>query len=74
MDAFFPLNKNVKRKNISSLIIAVLLYIVLAVVVGVLQKLLGAIPVVNSVMDIIGWLVWAYCVIGIILAIIKFVK
>ncbi|MFA5342074.1 MAG: hypothetical protein WC332_09875 [Clostridia bacterium] len=74
MDAFFPLNKNVKRKNISSLIIAILLYIVLSVVVGVLQKLLGAIPVVNWVMGIIGYLVWAYSVIGVILAVIKFLK
>jgi predicted membrane protein len=61
MDAFFPLNKNVKKKNISSLIIAILLYVVLSIVVGLLQKLLGAIPVVNWVMGIVGYLVWYMC-------------
>ncbi|HQM97171.1 MAG: hypothetical protein WC554_08860 [Clostridia bacterium] len=74
MDAFFPLNKNVKKKNISSLIIAILLYVVLSIVVGLLQKLLGAIPVVNWVMGIVGYLVWLYSVVGVILAIVKFIK
>ncbi len=74
MDAFFPLNKNVKKKNISSLIIAILLYVVLSIVVGLLQKLLGAIPVVNWVMGIVGYLVWLYSVVGVILAIVKYIK
>ena len=74
MDAFYPLNKNVKKKNISSLIIAILLYVVLSIVVGLLQKLLGAIPVVNWVMGIVGYLVWLYSVVGVILAIVKFIK
>ena len=74
MDAFFPLNKNVKKKNISSLIIAILLYVVLSIVVGLLQKLLGATPVVNWVMGIVGYLVWLYSVVGVILAIVKFIK
>ncbi|HPB16932.1 MAG TPA: hypothetical protein PK870_04710, partial [Clostridia bacterium] len=61
-------------KNISSLIIAILLYVVLSIVVGLLQKLLGAIPVVNWVMGIVGYLVWLYSVVGVILAIVKFIK
>ncbi|MDD2261368.1 MAG: hypothetical protein PHY13_01690 [Clostridia bacterium] len=74
MDQFFPLNKNVKKKNISSLIIAILLYVVVSIVMGVLQKLLGPIPVLGWVMGLLGWLVWVYSVIGVILAIVKFLK
>ena len=74
MDQFFPLNKNVKKKNISSLIIAILLYVVVSIVMGVLQKLLVPIPVLGWVMGLLGWLVWVYSVIGVILAIVKFLK
>ena len=74
MDQFFPLNKNVKKKNISSLIIAILLYVVVSIVMGVLQKPLRPIPVLGWVMGLLGWLVWVYSVIGVILAIVKFLK
>ena len=74
MDALFPINKNVKRRNIISLVITILLYIALGVVMTVLQKLLGAIPIVNNVMSILGVIVWGYCLIGVIFAFIKFLK
>ncbi|HNZ41445.1 MAG TPA: hypothetical protein PKJ65_06120 [Clostridia bacterium] len=74
MDALFPLNKNVKKKKLSTLVIAILLYVVLSVIVGLIQWLLRGIPVVNTVMNIVGYLVWLYSVVGVILAIFKFVK
>ncbi len=74
MDALFPLNKNVKKKKLGTLVIAILLYVVLGVVVGLIQWLLRGIPFVNTVMSIVRYLVWLYSVVGVILAIIKFFK
>lgn len=79
---FFPINKRVQKGNVSSLVITIIIYIVLPVVLGIVTGLinliLGGIPVIG---DLITWLLGAissliglYCLIGIILAVVDYVK
>ena len=61
--------------SIGSLLIGILLYIVVAIVAGLLiwlaGMIIGWIPVVGA---IIGWVLRIYCAVGIILAILVFLK
>ena len=61
-------------KDVKSLIIAVLIYAVVATVGGWILNLLGAIPVIGFIADVIGWVLGIYCAAGIILAILAFLK
>ena len=71
MDAFFPINRNVKYNGWTSLIQAILLYVVLCVVVGLIAWLVKGIPVLGAVMSVVDWVVRVYSAIGVILAIVK---
>ncbi len=79
---FFPVNKRVKKGNIGSLVITIIIYIVLPVVLGLVTGLidliLGGIPVIGAlitwVLGVISSLIGLYCLIGIILAVVDFVK
>lgn len=71
---YFPLNAKVQKDNITSLVIAIVLYVVIAAVLGILLSFIGIIPVVGIITGIISTLVWIYEVVGIILAIVTFIK
>ncbi|MFA7672835.1 MAG: hypothetical protein WCY62_03165 [Clostridia bacterium] len=71
MDAFFPINKNVKYRGWTSLIQAILVYVVLCVVTGLIAWLVKGIPVLGSVMSVVDWIARVYSAIGVILAIVK---
>lgn len=69
---YFP--QAFKANDVKSLIIALLIYAVLAVVGGFIIGLLGIIPIIGFIAGILGWLLEIYCTIGIILAILVFLK
>lgn len=71
---FFPINNTVKSGNIVSLVIAIVVYVVVAAILGVLLGFVGGIPVVGMIVRIVGTLIWIYEVVGIILAILTFIK
>ena len=56
------------------LLISIVCYVVASVIFGILLAVLSKIPIVNLLVGIAGTIVWAYCVIGIILAILIFLK
>ncbi|MBR2037367.1 MAG: hypothetical protein IKA09_06505 [Lachnospiraceae bacterium] len=69
---YFPQAFN--ANDVKSLIIALLIYAVLAVVGGFIIGLLGIIPIIGFIAGILGWLLEIYCTIGVILAILVFLK
>lgn len=69
---YFP--QAFKANDVKSLIIALLIYAVLAVVGGFVIGLLGIIPIIGFIAGVLGWLLEIYCTIGIILAILVFLK
>ncbi len=69
---YFP--QAFKANDVKSLIIALLIYAVLAVVGGFIIGLLGIIPIIGFIAGVLGWLLEIYCTIGIILAILVFLK
>ena len=60
--------------DVKSAIVTVLIYAVAAFLGGIVFGLLGAIPVIGFVANILGWLFELYCTVGIILAILVFFK
>ena len=60
--------------DVKSLIINLLIYAVIAFVTGIVLGILGIIPIIGFVVGIIGWLVEIYCTVGVILAILVFLK
>ncbi len=79
---FFPINNRVKKGNVGSLVVTIIIYIVLPVVLGIVTGLidliLGGIPVIGAlvtwVLGVVSSLIGLYCLIGIILAVVDYVK
>ena len=69
---FFP--QAFKAHDVKSLVIALLIYAVVACVLGWVLGLLSFIPIVGFITNVIGWLVKLYCVAGIILALLVFLN
>ena len=67
---FFPIS--VKGTDVKSLIVAIIIYLVVGFVGGLIIGLLGAIPLVGWLFSIIGWLLDIYCLVGIVLAVLYF--
>ncbi|MBE5937514.1 MAG: hypothetical protein E7265_05745 [Lachnospiraceae bacterium] len=76
MKALLPLFpfSNIKRGSIVGLIVAIVIYVVIAAVLGVVLSLVAGMPIINWVAGIISTLIWIYEVVGIVLAILKFIK
>ncbi len=70
----FPLTNRVKKGDVKSLVITIVIYVVAAFVFGLILGILGRIPFVGIITGIIGLLAEVYMVFGIVLAIITFVK
>ena len=71
---FFPVSNNVKKGDVISLVIAIVVYVVVASILGVALAFLAGIPVVGLLVGIVSTLIWIYEVAGIVLAILKFLK
>ena len=71
---YFPLSAKVDKNNVVSLVVAIVIYVVVAAVLGAVLGFVGKIPIVGIVTSIISTLVWIYEVVGIVLAILVFIK
>lgn len=71
---FFPINNKVEKGNVVSLVITIIIYFVVAVIAGIIIGVLSHIPIVGILTTIISALVELYCLIGLILAIVKFLQ
>ena len=63
-----------QANDVKGLIIAILIYAVVNFVGGFVLGLLDAIPLVGFVFGIIGWVLSIYCAVGIVVAILVFLK
>ncbi len=66
--------RSFKVDSLASLIVTILVYILIGVVVGFIIKLLSAVPILSVVCWILGIIVELYVTIGVILAILVFLK
>ena len=71
---FFPLSANGARGNAKSLIVTLIIYLVACAILRVLTMILGWIPLVGWLLELIFSLLGIYCVAGIVLAIYRFVQ
>lgn len=77
---FFPFAFKVAPKDVTALVVSIIIHLVAGVVVtvvmGLLNTILGGIPVVGLIIGIVGWVVGSvidlYCLAGIVLAILLF--
>lgn len=63
-----------KANDVKSLIIGLVVYALIAFVAGLVLGFLGIIPIIGFVFGVIGWLVEIYCIAGVILTILAFLK
>lgn len=70
--SYFPLSANVLSGNVRSLIVTLIIYLVAAAIMGILQAVLGWIPLVGWLLKLIFSLAGLYCVAGMVLAVLKF--
>lgn len=71
---FFPIGKQVRPRDGQSLLIAIVVYIVVAAVVGLANAVLGRIPLIGWIIGVLSWLIGLYCLVGIILAVVDYAK
>ncbi len=67
---YFPVGA--KEKDVKSLAVAIVVYVVLSAIAGAIAGILGFIPVIGWLLGIAGTLVGIYCLAGIILAILEY--
>ena len=63
-----------KAKDVKSLIIGLIVYALIAFVSGLVLGLLGIIPILGFIFRVIGWLFEVYCIAGVIITILVFIK
>ena len=71
---FFPLNEKVIPQNTNSLIFTVVLYLVTCAVLQIINILLSWVPLLGGIIGFVCWFLGLYCAIGVILAIMQYVK
>lgn len=69
---FFPLSVHVLPDVPKTLILSIVIYLIICAVLGVLQSILGWIPIVGWIVDVVCSLLGLYCVGGIILSVLKY--
>jgi len=74
MKKYFPLSA-AGQKSVTHLIVALVAYLVIGWLIGpIIGKLTGWIPLIGGILKFLMWLVYVYCVCGIIVALLLFFK
>lgn len=68
----WPTPFKIQEKNVASLIIQLVIFLVICAVVGWLIGILAAIPVLGIIFSLIGGLMEIYSTVGIVLCVLKF--
>lgn len=68
----WPTPFKIKEKNLGSLIIQLIIFLIVCAVVGWLMAILSGIPIIGIVFGIIGSLMELYSTVGIVLCVLKF--
>lgn len=69
---YFPLSDSVHPGDLKSAVLSVLIYLAACAVMGILQAILGWIPIVGGLIRLILSVLGLYCAAGIILSVLKF--
>ncbi len=72
LKTLWPTSFKVQEKNVTSLIVQLIIFIVLCAIAGVVIGLLALIPIVGIIASIAGSLLGLYGLIGIVLCILQF--
>ena len=72
LKTIWPTPFKIERKNLSSFLIQLIIFVVVCAVVGVLFGVLGAIPILGIIFWILGSLLEIYSIVGIVLCILVF--
>ena len=68
----WPTPFKIERKNLSSFLIQLIIFIVVCAVVGVLIGVLSAIPILGIIFWIVGSLLEIYSIVGVVLCVLVF--
>lgn len=74
INKLFPVSSIVKSDNLTTLIVAVAIYIVAGAVVHFVMGLFVWMPLVGWIFKLVRWLVSTYCVLGTLLAVLHYFK
>lgn len=69
---FWPTCFKVEEKNVVSLIIQLIIFLVICAVIGWVISLLAAIPIIGIIFVLVGALMEIYGLVGVVLCILKF--
>lgn len=72
LKTLWPTPFKIKSKDVSSFIVQLIIFAVVCIVFGILIGILAKIPVLGWIFGIFGGLVDLYCIVGIVLCILKF--
>ncbi len=72
LKTLWPTPFKIKPKDVGSFIVQLIVFAILCVVFSILIGVLAHIPVLGWIFGIVGGLVDLYCVIGIVLCVLKF--
>ena len=72
--SYFPLSSGVRPGNLNTVITSVLIYLAACAIMGILQAILGWIPIAGALVRLVLSLLGLYCVAGIILSILKYFR
>lgn len=61
-------------KDVVGLVITIIIYLLIDVVLGWLISVLAKFPIINIICGLVGGLLGLYCFIGVILAVLAFLK
>ena len=71
--SLFPWSR-VKKGNLIGLIIAIVVYLVIAALLGWVLSIVGSMPIIGLITGIVSTIIWIYEVIGIVLAVLSFLN
>ncbi len=63
-----------KADSVKSLVVTILIYIVADFLCGLVISLLGKLPLIGFLFSIVGWLLGIYFFVGIVFAVLSFLK
>jgi len=69
---YFPVST--RANDVTGLIISIIIYLLAPVVLGIISSLLSGIPVIGWLIGIVMTLIDIYCFVGIVLAVLFFLK
>lgn len=70
----FPFAFKVKEKDVTDLVVSIIIHIVVAVIGSLILGLLSWIPVIGFVLGLVGGVIDLYALVGIVLAVLNFLN